>query len=161
MRIEFKKFIDYDRGVLCKQLMNAYSFNPLWKEHFEQDWVEYDDFFYEHLDFTNDCGFIMVVDGDPIEHLSWDPRNLPEYVIIGHNCILTEYKGQGYGRILLEEAVNRIKKYKGIKKIIVTTNDKLIPAQRNYESAGFKIRSKRENNDTPFSGDYIDYEMIL
>lgn len=103
----------------------------------------------------------MVADEETIGHISWDPRNLPDYVTIGHNCILTEYKGQGYGHLLLEEAVKRIKQYNGIKKIVVTTNEKLIPAQRNYESVGFKMKSKRRNYEIPFSGDYIEYEMIL
>lgn len=32
-----------------------------------------------------------------------------------------------------------------VKKIIVTTDEKLIPAQKNYESLGFKFVQKREN----------------
>ena len=103
----------------------------------------------------------MLLNGEPIGHISWDPRNLPDYVSIGHNCILTKYKGKGFGHILLEEAINQIKKYEGIRKIIVTTNEITIPAQRNYESVGFILKGKRKNNEAPFAGDYIDYEMII
>ncbi len=60
----------------------------------------------------------------------------------------------------MQEAINRIKKY-DIKKIFVTTNEMLLPAQKNYESVGFVRVRNRANHETPFSGDYIDYEIIL
>ena len=161
MSIEFKEFREYKRGILYNQLLDSYSFDFKWKENFEKEWIKYDDFFYDHLQFTNSCGFIILLNEEPIGHISWDPRNLPEYVIIGHNCILTKYKGKGYGHILLQEAINRIKKYENIKKIIVTTNETLVPARHNYESVGFKCKNRRQNLDTPFSGDYIDYEIKL
>ena len=53
------------------------------------------------------------------------------------------------------------KEYDGLKRIIVTTNKMLTPAQKNYESVGFKKVRERENRETPFSGDYIEYEMVL
>ena len=61
----------------------------------------------------------------------------------------------------MQEAIRRIKKYNDLKKIIVTTNEITLPAQKNYESVGFIKVRKRVNNETPFSGDYIDYEIIL
>lgn len=161
MNIEFKEFREFERGILYKQLLDSYSFDKRWKEHFEKDWIEYDDFFYNNLIFTNHCGFVMVLDGKPIGHISWDPRHLPDYVEIGHNCILTQYKGNGYGHLLLEEAIKRIRKYENISKIIVTTNEKLIPAQHNYESVGFQLKRKRINHESPFSGEYMDYEIIF
>lgn len=161
MKIEFKKFNEFERGILYSQLVDAYSFNENCKKTWDKDWLEYDNYFYDNLNYTNNCGFIMLLNGEPIGHISWDPRNRPDYVIIGHNCILTKYKGNGYGHILLQEAINQIKKYEGLKKIIVTTNEITIPAQRNYESVGFVLKGKRKNNETPFSGDYIDYEMML
>lgn len=80
---------------------------------------------------------------------------------IGHNCILTKYKGNGYGKLQLQEAIRRIKEYNDLKKIVVTTNEITLSAQKNYESVGFKKVRKRVNTETPFSGDYIDYEIIL
>ena len=64
-------------------------------------WKEYDDFFYSNLDSIADkYGFITVVDGVTVGHISWDPRNQPDYVAIGHNCIITDFKGRGYGKKL-------------------------------------------------------------
>ena len=113
MKIEFKKFNEFKRGILYSQLVDAYSFNENCKKAWDKDWLDYDNYFYDNLKYTNNCGFIMLLNGDPIGHISWDPRNRPEYVIIGHNCILTKYKGKGYGHILLQEAINQIKKYEG------------------------------------------------
>lgn len=101
------------------------------------------------------------MDGKPIGHISWDLRNFPEYVAIGYNCIASKYKGNGYGKKQLQEAVNRIRQYDGLKKIIVGTNSNLI-APHNYESVGFKLCQRRKNeSETLFSGDYLDYEIIL
>ncbi len=161
MNIEFKSFSDFSKGILYKQLVDSYSFDSKWQEYFDKDWKDYDEFFYDNLQFTNNCGFVTILNGEPIGHISWDPRNLPEYVEIGHNCIASKYKGNGYGKRQLQEAVNRIRQYDGLKKIIVGTNSNLI-APHNYESVGFKLCQRRKNeSDTVFSGDYLDYVIIL
>lgn len=160
--IEFKKISEFPKGILYNQLVDAYSFNDNCKKTWNGMWYEYDSFFFSNLEKIGDkyC-FITVLDGIPIGHISWDPRNVPEYVEIGHNCIISKYKGKGYGKLQLEEAIRRIKEYDNLKKIIVTTNNITLPAQKNYESVGFiKIR-ERVNNESPFSGNYIDYEIVL
>ena len=70
------------------------------------DYKEYDDYFYDHLDIADKYCFVTVLDGEPIGHISWDPRHKPDYVEIGHNCIITKYKGKGYGYFQLEELKN-------------------------------------------------------
>ena len=86
---------------------------------------------------------------------------MPECIEIGHNCIATKYKGNKYGKMQLQEAVNRIIN-KNVKKIIVTTDEQLLPAQKNYESVGFKFVQKCENEWNPeYAGKLIDYEIIL
>ena len=159
--LEFKKITDYSRGTLYNQLVDAYSFNDECRKTWNKMWKDYDDFFYDNPEMANKYCFITVLDGEPIGHISWDPRHRPDYVEIGHNCIIIKYKGKGYGHLQLEEAIRRIKEYDNLKKIIVTTNELFVPAQRNYESVGFIKIGERENKDTPFSGKYIDYEIIL
>lgn len=158
--IEFKSILDFPKGTLYNQLEDAYSFNSECKKAWNSMWKEYDEFFYSNANIASKYGFITVVDNIPIGHISWDPRKIPNYVEIGHNCIISEYKGRGYGKIQLEEALRRIKEYK-VNKVIVTTNEFLIPAAKNYESVGFKKDSSRENVETPFSGNYVDYELII
>ena len=161
MCLTFKKTSDFDRGILYQLLVDGYSFDNRWRECFEQNWKESDDFFFENPDIADKYGFITVLDDKPIGHISWDPRNRPEYVEIGHNCIASEYKGNGYGKRQLQEVINRILQYKGLKKIIVGTNYNLV-APHNYESVGFKLLQRRKNEDAAsFSGDYLDYGMLL
>jgi ribosomal protein S18 acetylase RimI-like enzyme len=74
-------------------------------------------------------GFITTLNDEAIGFIVWDPRNIPEYVEIGHNCIASKYKGNGYGKMQLQEAVNIITQ-NDVRKIIVTTDDDLIAAQR-------------------------------
>ena len=159
--LDFKKPSDFSKGTLYNQLVDAYSFNYEYKKVWDTSWKEYDGFFFNNLDIADKYSFITVLDGEPIGHISWDPRHRPDYVEIGHNCIITKYKRKGYGHLQLEEAIRRIKEYDNLIKIIVTTNEIFIPAQRNYESVGFKKVRERDNKETPFSGKYIDYELVL
>lgn len=158
--ITFEKISNFPKGTLCNQLIDAYSFDSSISKNFLDSWKEYDDFFYSNLDIANKYGFVTLVDGVPVGHITWDPRNRPEYVIIGHNCILTSYKGKGYGKIQLQEAIRRIKEY-NVKKVVVTTNEVLIPAQKNYLSVGFKEVARRQNLETPFAAKHIDYELVF
>ena len=159
--IEFRKISEFPRGTLYNQLVDAYSFNDKCKKTWDTSWKEYDNYFYDNLEIADKYGFITVLDGKPIGHISWDPRHKPNYVEIGHNCIITNHKGKGYGHIQLEEAIRRIKEYENLKKIIVTTNKIFVSAQKNYESVGFIKINERENKDTPFSLNYIDYEIVM
>lgn len=158
--MEFRKFSEFNRGIMLAMLRDAYSFEPGYEKDWLEEWKKADDFFYDNLHIADKCGFITVVDGVPVGFICWDPRNLPAYVEIGHNCIITQYKGNGYGRAQLHEAAVRIAK-SGAEKIIVTTDERLIPARRNYESAGFRLIGLRENKHNPqYAGQLMDYERI-
>lgn len=161
MKLTFRKVSDFERGILYKLLLDGYSFDDRYRQCFEKDWIDFDNFFFDNLDIADKYGFITVLGDEPIGHISWDPRNSPEYVEVGHNCIATKYKGNGYGKRQLTEAINRIKQYDNLKKIIVGTNSNLI-APKNYESCGFKLAVRRINDtESAFSGDYLDYEIKL
>lgn len=161
MGVMFKKISEFERGILYRLLLDGYSFDDRYRQCFEQDWLEFDNFFFDNLEIADKYGFITVLDNKPIGLISWDPRNQPDYVAIGHNCIRAKYKGNGYGKAQLNEALNRIKKYDNLKKVIVGTNSHLV-APHNYESVGFKLIQRRTNDSTSaFSGDYLDYEIVL
>ena len=160
MGIEFKKVSDFKRGIIFELLDQAYSYDDRNKQCWSLDWKEFDDFFFDNLHIADKYGFITTIDNEAIGMISWDPRNIPEYVEIGHNCIKPKYKGMGYGKMQLQEAVDRIMQY-NVKKVVVTTNATFIPAMRNYQSVGFKEYQRRKNEDiSDFSGEYIDYELI-
>lgn len=61
----------------------------------------------------------------------------------------------------LQEAVNRILQ-KEVRKIIVTTNDDLIPARRMYERIGFTLARRRPNNHIAgLDGEHLDYVYFV
>lgn len=161
MSIEFKKVSSFSRGLLFELLADAYSFDQRCRKCWDSDWREFDDFFFDNLSIADKYGFITTLNGYAIGFASWDPRNMPEYVEIGHNCIAVKYKGNGYGKMQLQEAVNRILK-NDVKKIIVTTNAILKPAQRMYEGTGFKhVKTRKNESETKFTGAYMDYEYCI
>lgn len=158
MCIEYRKVSDFNRGILYALLADAYAFNPAIEKECAARWRANEDFFFDNLQIADKYCFITVRNNEPIGFIAWDPRNMPEYAEIGDNCIVSKHKGCGYGRLQLQEAINRIKQY-DVKKIIVTTNSDLIPAQRNYESVGFK-ESRRRKAECLW-GDYVDYVICL
>lgn len=159
MNIIYKKISSYPKGTLLSLLQDAYSFDKKIENRDLKKWKEFDAFFYDNLDIADKYGFYTTLDNKPIGFVSWDPRNRPKYVEIGHNCISTAYKGYGYGKSQMKEAVNRIKTYDNLEKIIVTTDEELVPAQKMYEAAGFVLKEKRTTNIN-YNGN-MDYELIL
>jgi ribosomal protein S18 acetylase RimI-like enzyme len=157
MGIEFKKVSDFNRGIFFELLKDAYSLNCSYEQNFSFNWQASDNFYFDNLQIADNYGFITTLNDEAIGFIFWDPRNMPEYAEIGHNCIASKHKGKGYGKIQLQEAINRIIK-NDVRKIIVTTNEDLIPAQRNYESVGFTIYQKRKNQNY---ADFIDYVYFL
>lgn len=161
MNLEFRKITEFPRGTLAALLNDGYSYEPKFAYYWQNQWQEFDDFFYDNPLIAEKYGFITVLDNEPIGLVSWDPRKLPEYVEVGHNCIATKYKGNGYGRRQMQEAVNRIIA-QGAKRIVVWTNEKLVAAQCTYESVGFRFVAKSKETICPeCAGQRIHYEMIL
>jgi len=161
MSIKFKKVSDFNRGILFELLTDAYSFDCRYEQSCNPDWQAFDNFFFDNLQIADKYGFITTLNDEAIGFVSWNPRNMPEYAEIGHNCIASKHKSNGYGKRQLQEAVNRIIQ-NDVRKIIVTTNDDLIPAQRMYESVGFTIHKKRKNQSiVEFVGEHIDYVYFL
>ncbi len=152
---EFRKISDFPRGTLFALLSDAYSFDCRCARHWGGDWREFDSFFCDRPEIADRYGFVTTLDGRAVGFASWDPRQQPEYAIIGHNCIASAYKGQGYGVRQLQEAVDRISRY-GVGRIVVTTNELMVPARRMYERVGFRQVRRRPADE--FAGEYIDYE---
>lgn len=161
MDISFKKFSEFPRGTMYDILRDAYSFDSRNIEIWNDNWLESDAFFYDNLEIADKYGLVTCLDDYPIGFATWDPRNIPEYVEIGHNGIRSAYKGCGYGRMQLQEAICRIRFYDGLKKIIVCTNSNFV-APRNYESVGFKLYGRKVNeSESAYTGDYLYYEIII
>jgi len=159
--LSFRKLTDFGRDIMYSILKDAYSFDERCAQCWDGNWRETDDFFFDHPEIADKYGFATCFNGEPIGFICWDPRNRPEYVEIGHNAIRTAWKGNGFGKAQLTEALRRIREYAGLKEIRVRTNSNLI-APRNYESVGFVLYDRKENpGETAFSGDDLYYRIQL
>lgn len=159
MDIEFRKITDFPRGTLAALLRDGYSFEPKFERDWDTQWQEFDDFFYDNPHIADFSGFMTVLQETPIGFVSWNPTKLPEYTEVGHNCILTQYKGNGYGKCQMREAVRRIIA-QGAEKIIVCTNEICVPAQHTYESVGFQfVKTSEEPFCSEYAGQRLYYEI--
>ncbi len=159
--LEFRKLTEFPRVTMYDILQDAYSYDVRNKEIWERNWKESDDFFYDNPEIADKYGLVTCKDGEAIGFVTWDPRNRPEYVEIGHNGIREKYKRQGYGHMQLEEALRRIKEYEGLKRIIVCTNS-CLDAPKNYEAVGFRLYDRKNNEtESAYTGDYLYYEIVL
>ena len=156
-----KYFSEFDKGLLYSLLNDSYLKFPELSAACHETWKEFDSFVFDNLSFMDHCGFVSVLNETPIGFMSWDPRNSPVSVQVGHNCIINEYKGKGYGRSQLSIGMNIIKSRKPERIIVKTGNiNFFIPAQRMYCSAGFIQKQISFNND-PLVPELIEYEMIV
>lgn len=159
--LAFRSILDFPRGTLLGLLRDAYAFDARYERRFLADWQACDDFFYEHPAIAAKYGFVTALDGEAVGFLVWDPRRLPDWAELGHNCIVARCKGRGYGSAQLREALSRIRAF-GARRVMVTTNDDLLPAQRAYERVGFvPVRRHPVTEPGRPETEHIDYELLL
>jgi hypothetical protein len=110
--METRRFSDYSRSTVYSLLIDAYSASPEITNHYRDDWKVFDAFVYDNLPVMDHCGFISVEGSRPVWFISWDPRNLPDSVEMGYNCILRECQGSGRGSKPLRRAIRTIQQQK-------------------------------------------------
>lgn len=158
MKVEFLPLTAFPRGTMLSLLRDAYSMEAGYEKDWLDDWTQADAFFYDNPAIADRCAFVTAVNGKAVGMICWDPRELPDKVELGHNCIRAAYKGQGLGKAQLQEALRRIRE-SGARRITVTTDEDLIAAQKNYEACGFVFLGYRENPwNASYAGRLMDYE---
>jgi len=163
----FKSLLNYPQGTLESILTEAYApFHSRYPEYSAENlknFKECDSFFYENPQIGEKCSFVSEYKGMVAGMCCWDPRGKP-VVIIGHNCILPKLRGKGLGTYQMMMTLNFLKD-KGFTKATVSTGmmDFFIPAQKMYESVGFKevSRDTPENSNEIGLHNQIYYEMDL
>lgn len=164
MKVEFTTPLKENPGIIARLLGASYAelleIDSAWKKE-QENWEDYDRQVFTNPGTVGSCIFLTRVNGKIAGFGSWDPRQRPEYGILGHNCILPGFRGKGLGKLQVEEILARLKLV-AIRKARVSTNDHVffIPAQRMYISCGF-----REFRRFPWERDpdhqIIEYEKIL
>ena len=143
MNVEFTTPLDEKRGIIASLLRLAYAelvkIDPALWESEQSRWTQYDDEVFGQPRTVGACVFLTRVDGRIVGFGSWDPRQEPRFGIIGHNCILPEFRGRGLGRQQIKEILRRFCEMR-IETAKVSTRDHpfFVPAQRMYEACGFR-----------------------
>lgn len=139
--ITYELAVDYNPGTIRKMLVKSYE--ELLKsdpEHWEpekKEWGKFDGELYENPETIGQCVFIMLHEGKPVGFSSFDPRNKP-VAVIGHNCILPEFRRKGFGTKQLNDLLARLKDM-GFTMAKVTTGEHPFfePARKMYVKCGF------------------------
>ena len=163
--IKYKPLNAFPRGTIFRLLKESYAGLQIpeasIKNEYIKNWQETDNSAYDYPDTIGSCVLFSCINDKPIGFFSWDPRKLPEEGEIGHNCILPEYRGLGYGKMQIEKTIE-IFSSRFAKKIKVTTDHHpfFIPAQKTYISCGF-IETGRSQTKMFGGLTLIHYELNL
>jgi GNAT superfamily N-acetyltransferase len=165
MELKYTSPFNCNRGIVAKLLKKSYSklveTEPdSWAAE-KDNWDQFDHDVFDNPKTIGACTFLSWIDSDLVGLFSYDSRARPAYGLIGHNCILPEYRNRGFGKQQIYETLGKFKKI-GIKQARVSTNDHpfFIPAQRMYTACGF-IEVKRVPWDRDHKQKIIHYEMDI
>jgi GNAT superfamily N-acetyltransferase len=129
-------------GIIARLLNQSYAelvkAEPeLWEPE-KMNWDETDRNVFQNPDTIGACTFLSLCGKDIVGFFSFDPRPRPAYGVIGHNCILPEYRNQGFGKQQVVEILQKFRQI-GIARARVSTHDHtfFLPAQRMYIACGF------------------------
>ncbi len=102
-------------------------------------WIAYDQEAFAQPDTVGACLFFTRRGGQLVGFASWDPRQAPEVGIVGHNCILPAFRGQGLGSGQLREVLRRFSERKiHVARVSTLDHPFFVPAQRMYLACGFR-----------------------
>lgn len=147
--------------MLIQSYTDLIQSDPTHWEPEKNNWVEFDREAFGNPKTVGACVFLSWCDRKLIGFGSFDPRQRPTFGIIGHNCILPKYRGEGFGKQQILETLKRFITM-GIQTAKVTTNDNsfFIPAQRMYVSCGF-IEASREPWESDKQQNLIHYQKKI
>lgn len=89
--LEFRKISEFPLGTLYDILQDAYSYDSRNKDLRNDNWLETNKFFYDNPEIADRYGLVSCIDNYPIGFVTWDPRNMLEYVEI--NTTESTYTG--------------------------------------------------------------------
>jgi GNAT superfamily N-acetyltransferase len=165
MKLRFTPPHDQQPGLFAFMLKQSYAdlveSDP---EHWGPEvpkWERFDGEVFEHPNSVGSCVFVSWSDDQLVGFGSYDPRQKPHFGIVGHNYVLPDFRGRGFGKQQIQEILRRFQS-QGIRtaKTHTLAGAWHIPAQRMYAACGF-----RETARHPWDGDpsqvVIEYEKRL
>jgi RimJ/RimL family protein N-acetyltransferase len=163
--LSFAKLSGFKNGLIFALLSKSYfdllnKYKLKHKKDMIDNWKKFDEAAFNNLNTIGKCVFVTSLGKKVIGFGSYDPRQWPEIGVIGHNCILPEFRGHGYGIAQIIETIKRFRKKK-YKKARASTGDHpfFLASQKMYLSCGFKETRRFKKEGTDFSE--IEYELYL
>lgn len=139
--VRFEPLQDLGLGKIFEMLERAYAayrkIDPEAVNEWKENWKTFDDFVFSIPAKEASFGFSTFWEDNGVGFSSWDPRQFPT-AVIGHNCIVPEYRGKGLGIVQMRETIRRLTD-RGFIKALVTTGESefFLPAQTMYKRCGF------------------------
>lgn len=166
--LRFTGIASQRRGTIAELLENSYvsfySQHPeIWSVE-RKEFADFDQLAFDNQETVGRCVLFSHLGQELVGMASFDPRKGPDRGIIGHNCILPEFRGRGLGKLQIE-AVLREFSVRGFQRAVVSTGDHpfFVPAQRMYLACGFV--ETRRGVDPPRAPDswikMIEYERLV
>ncbi|HAM53333.1 MAG TPA: hypothetical protein DCP92_22550 [Nitrospiraceae bacterium] len=162
MNIKFKAPFEFKPGIIVSLLERSYaeisSSDPKYWNQEKKKWTEFDQEVFRYPKTVGACVFLTLSDDQLVGFGSYDNRPMPAFGLIGHNCILPNFRGKGFGKQQIIEILNRFRSM-AIKtaKASTCSHPFFVRAQRMYISCGF-IEINRRPWDMDYSQHIIEYE---
>lgn len=158
-KLDFRGMTAFERGTVLSLLSETYA--DIWSDKLKGFFAKSDAEVFDNPDTVGRCTFVTCIDNEVAGFASYDPRKGPEIGVIGHNCILPKFQGNGFGKLQINRILDWFKS-NGFRKAEVCTGDSTFfePARRMYESCGMrKIKHCKEM--TAFGWKMVHYEIEL
>jgi len=142
MPLQFLSIDNFERGIVSSLLRRSYAAlvvasDPLWRDE-PAKFDAYDDEVFLNPATVGSCIFLTESDGVVVGLGSWDPRQRPAFSVVGHNCVLPEFRGRGFGKMQIQEILRRFQRQNVITaKVSTCAYPFFLPARRMYEACGF------------------------
>jgi GNAT superfamily N-acetyltransferase len=135
----FKPAADCKIGTFSHLLLQSYVellSEPHWEAE-QEKFAQFDREIFENPETVGRCVFATFLENRVIGFASFDPRQ-GSVGLVGHNCILPEWRGNGYGKQQLVELLRRMRDL-GICQANATTSEHpfFLSARRMYVACGF------------------------
>jgi GNAT superfamily N-acetyltransferase len=157
---------DFPTGGLADMLAESYA--PLLREvpkvealRLRRNWSRFDTEVHEAPATVGKCGFVTLIEDQPVGFGSWDPRDGPRLGRVGHNCVRPQHQKKGHGRRQILEILERLRE-QGFAKVEARTDEHPFfeAARRTYESCGFRAVGRTAGHLTE-RYETIIYEVVL